>query len=100
MKSYKTNGASEFYCTSCGRKGIPILRRIGKEKEPGHLKKLFCIYCNKEVNHVEIRQNGKYTYNDFSLEYNWGNFTKEGERKLPYKQFESELRKEGITYEG
>ena len=30
---------SEFYCTKCGRRGIPIARRIGSQREAGHLKK-------------------------------------------------------------
>ncbi len=94
MKTYKTNGASDFYCVCCGKKGIPVLRRIGKEKEPGHLKKLFCIYCGREVNHAEVRPNGKYTYVDFSIEYHFGNFTKDGDRILPYKQFEAKVEKE------
>jgi len=77
---------SDFYCTCCGKKGIPIIRKVGKEKEPGHLKKLFCLYCNEEKNMVEIRPNGKYTLEDFEIEYKGGNFIN-GERKKPYKQF-------------
>lgn len=96
MRSFKISGASNFYCTCCGRKGIPILRKIGKEKEPGHLKKLYCLYCGREVNHVEIKPNGKYTLNDFNIEYQYGNFTSTGERKLPYKQFEATLKKENV----
>ena len=40
----KTNNflPSDFYCTECGRKGIPIIRIAGKEREAGHLKKLYC----------------------------------------------------------
>ena len=47
--------SSEFYCTCCGRKGIPIPRKKGSEREAGHLKKLYCIYCKEEVNHIECR---------------------------------------------
>ena len=32
---------SEFYCTKCGSRGIPIARRAGKQREAGHLKKLY-----------------------------------------------------------
>ena len=49
---YMTN---EFYCTSCGNRGIPIQRKVSDKREHFHKKKLFCIYCNKEVNHIECR---------------------------------------------
>ena len=45
----------DFYCTKCSNKGIPCQRRIGHQHSRGHLKKLFCIYCNEEVNHYECR---------------------------------------------
>ena len=41
---------------------------------------------------AEIKQNGKYTLEDFLIEFQNGNFVN-GERKLPYKQFLAELRK-------
>ncbi len=83
---------SDFYCTECGNKGIPIIRS-NKAREPGHLKKLYCLYCNKDTNMIEIKQNGKYTLEDFLIEFNNGNFLN-GERILPYTQFISEYRKE------
>lgn len=94
-KDTRLQKISDFYCTKCGHKGIPVIRT--KEKEPGHLKKLFCLYCQEETNMVEIKQNGKYTLEDFLVEFNNGNF-EDGQRKVPYKQFISEIRKkEGIT---
>lgn len=87
---------SDFYCTVCGKKNFPIIRKPGKEKEPGHLKKLYCIYCQKEQNMIEIKQFGKYTLQDFYIEYNNGNFI-DGIRTLPYKQFISKVEKK--TYE-
>ncbi len=70
---------SEFYCTKCAKRGIPIMRKPGKQKEPGHLKKLFCLNCGEEVNHVEIKPFGGYTYEDFKEEYDLGRFIN-GER--------------------
>ena len=88
---------NNFYCTKCGNKGIPISRKAGKEKEPGHLKKLFCIYCNEEWNMVEIKPNDiHYTLTDFFNEYTYHNFDEEGNRIKPYKQFKEELRKSGV----
>lgn len=89
----KLSRLSDFYCTKCGHKGLPIIRKAGKEKEPGHLKKLFCLYCQDEENMVEIKSSGKYTLEDFLFEYNNGNFV-DGKRVKPYKQFIAEKRKE------
>lgn len=44
-----------FRCTECGKEGIPISRDQGRQREMGHLKKLYCIYCKKETNHIETR---------------------------------------------
>lgn len=79
MKTY-TGVESHFYCTQCGKMGIPIQRKKGQERKSGHLKKLYCLYCGKEVNHVEIRENDNYTYNDFLEEFNLGRF-KNGEKQ-------------------
>lgn len=65
---------SEFYCTKCGNKGLPVMRKKGQQREPGHLKKLFCINCQEEVNHAEIREIGGYTYEDFEKEFKLGRF--------------------------
>ena len=91
-KDVRLQYLSDFYCTKCGHKGIPIIRNNGKAKEPGHLKKLYCLYCNSEQNMVEIKQKGSYTLEDFLIEFENGNF-KDGERILPYKQFISEIKR-------
>ena len=76
MGKNKTFIKSEFYCTCCGKKGIPIARKPGQQREPGHLKKLFCLNCQEETNHVEIRPFGQYQYSDFKEEYDLGRFFK------------------------
>jgi hypothetical protein len=86
---------SEFYCTACGSRGIPIQRRIGAEREAGHLKKIFCLKCQRETNHVECKPYTKYSHKDFLLEFNEHNFTKEGQRILSYGQLRDKLNKEG-----
>ena len=77
---------SDFYCTQCGNKGLPVWRKKGQEREIGHLKILYCIHCNKETNHIEIRADQKYTYEDFKIEFEYGNFTETGERINTYNQ--------------
>ncbi len=47
---------STFKCTVCGKEGIPISRKQSNQREFGHLKKIYCIHCKKETNHVEIRE--------------------------------------------
>lgn len=85
---------SDMYCTQCGEKGIPVQRPVGKEREPGHLKKMYCINCKRAVNMVEVRSFGsKYTYEDFKMEFENGNFDKEGKRVLPLSEFKQKMNK-------
>ena len=60
----------EFYCTKCGHKGIPVMRRISLKKEKFHKKKLYCIYCKEEVNHVEIKN--FYEAEEFKIDFSNG----------------------------
>lgn len=52
MASYENH---DFYCINCGRKGIPLSRRVSLQHGKFHRKKLYCIYCKEEVNHIECR---------------------------------------------
>lgn len=91
---------SDMYCTQCGKKNIPIPRMKGKERENGHLKKMYCIYCQKQTNMVEIRNFGSgYTLDDFLLEFNMKNFDKDGNRKLSWSDFRIHLNKGGGVLE-
>ena len=65
---------SDFYCTKCGKKGIPIARKVGKQREAGHLKRLFCLTCQEETNHAEVRPFGAYDEVDFQREFELGRF--------------------------
>lgn len=93
-KDIRNISLSDFYCTRCGNKGIPVFRTIGQEREPGHLKKMFCLTCQEEVNMAEVRSVGKYNLEDFWIEYEYGNFDKNGNRKEPWKQFTSKKKQE------
>ena len=48
MPKNKEITTSEFYCTKCGKKGIPIARKLGSQREAGHLKRLYCPFCREE----------------------------------------------------
>lgn len=94
-KNLRLNNFSDFYCVNCGKKGIPIVRREGKHRELGHLKKLYCFYCNSEQNMVEIISGSRYTLEDFLIEFNNGNFVN-GQRVKPYKQFIAEIKQKEL----
>ena len=88
---------SRMFCCNCGHEGVPISRRSGQSREAGHLKKLYCIYCGKTWNHVEIRPiYTDYNYEDFNLEMKYHNFNENGERKEPYRIFRGNLKKKGV----
>lgn len=91
-KNIRLQSLSNFYCTCCGNKGIPIFRVSGQEREPGHLKKLYCLFCQQEVNMVEVKPTGKYSLENFLIEYENGNFDNTGNRKEPWKRFCAERR--------
>ncbi len=93
-----TTNVSDFYCTQCGSRGLPVVRTSRKVREPGHLKKLYCLHCKMQTNHAEVRPFGKYNYEDFQIEFIHGNFDSEGQRIDPsYRHFIAEVKqKEGI----
>lgn len=82
---------SDFYCTQCGNKTLMLPRKKNKQRESGHLKKLFCIYCQKENNCVEIKPFGKYRYEDFLIELNNDNFNEDGTRKMTYGELKNKI---------
>lgn len=82
---------SDFYCTKCGNKGIPIARQARAKREAGHLKKLWCPHCKDFINHVECKPSTKYAYEDFLIEFQENNFDDEGNRKKPYSELKQSL---------
>lgn len=87
---------NEFYCVICGSRGIPVVRRRGKEREAGHLKKLFCLTCQQETNHAECRPWSGYTKEDFDIEYKYHNFDADGNRIRTYGELRSIINNEKI----
>lgn len=54
MRRYKTaKTIHRFFCTHCGREGVPLARSLGHGYKPLHLKYLWCPWCKKYYNHVE-----------------------------------------------
>lgn len=83
----------EFYCTRCGnRQMFSIPRPTAKQRPAGHLKKMFCFNCKKEVNFVECKPfSKKYNYRDFLLEFYGKNFDENGNRLQDYGTFKNEV---------
>jgi hypothetical protein len=95
MKRFITD--HEFYCTQCGKRGLDVIRQQGKDRGAGHLKKLYCLNCDKETNHAECKPSStKYNYSDFYIEYTFNNFDEEGNRRMPYGLFRAKLHNEGV----
>lgn len=65
---------NKFFCTECGKEGISVIRQENRQREIGHLKKLYCLNCKKETNHAEIREMEGYSQQDFQQEYELGRF--------------------------
>ncbi len=72
-KNYKAT-PSRFFCTECGKEGITIQRKKGQQRAPGHLKKIYCLYCKKETNHFEIRDIDIEGLEQFQKEFRLGRF--------------------------
>ena len=69
-----------FYCINCGNKGIPLMRKQGFKHEGMHRKKLYCVHCKQEVNHVECK-----TYDEveeFRYNFEHGVYKNEAEESL------------------
>lgn len=50
--NYETH---DFYCLNCGQKALPLMRERGHKHKQYHRKRLYCPYCRKDCNHIEIR---------------------------------------------
>ena len=74
--------SSEFWCISCGKKGIPIVRKHGRTREKGQRKGLYCVNCRAVINHVETRneEEARRFLEDFAA----GKYAEEAERSKEY----------------
>lgn len=72
----------DFYCMSCGNKGIPLSRSVGFQRSKFHRKKLYCVFCKREVNHVECRN--PMEVNKFKEDFSNGLFVEEVEASIEF----------------
>ena len=94
MASYENH---DFYCMNCGRKGIPLSRRVSLQHGKFHRKKLYCIYCKEEVNHIECRTPEE--VEEFKENFENGVYKDEAQDSLSYVRScgirQDDLRQEG-----
>ncbi len=95
MSSGRNITDHDFYCTRCGKKGIPVCR-TGRNRETGHLKKLYCIHCGIQTNHAECISGTKYSKEDFIKEFEAGNFNDEGLRIVALEEWQANLKSKDI----
>lgn len=50
----------DFYCINCGNKSMTLPRLRSHQHAKLHLKKLWCIHCKQEFNHVEVKNEQDY----------------------------------------
>ena len=50
---------NDFYCLLCGKKSFTLPRKDCKRKEKFHRKKLYCLNCRCEVNHIELKSDAE-----------------------------------------
>ena len=75
-----------FYCIQCGKKGIPLARQVGHQRSSFHRKKLYCVYCKQEVNHVECRNYEE--VEKFKEDFENGVFEDEAKESISYVRTE------------
>lgn len=75
--AYQSN---RFFCTKCGKEGLPIYRNQGHFHPKFHKKKLYCIYCKNDINHIECK-NEEDIY-EFKMNFNKGVYANEAEESL------------------
>ena len=81
-KRIKNKEHHDFYCLKCGNKGIPLMRVRTRDREKFHRKKLYCIYCREEVNHMECRNQAE--IDEFKDAFERGEFIDEAEESISY----------------
>ena len=78
-QQYETH---KFFCIKCGKEGIPIARKCGQLRSGEHRKKLWCLHCKCEINHIECRTEAEIT--EFKERWAKGDFREEAENSLDH----------------
>lgn len=74
----------DFYCISCGKKGIPLMRPVYNRKGKSHLKRLYCPNCRHTVNHLECTTLAE--VEEFKAKFEAGEYIEEARRELSFEE--------------
>lgn len=77
--SYST---SRFMCSYCGKEGIPLPRKNGKQRKTFHRKKMYCIHCQNTVNHIECKSDEDVAI--FNQDFKNGVYVNESKESLDF----------------
>ena len=77
---YGNSEEHSFWCINCGKRGIPLSRTTGRQRERFHRKKLYCPNCKVTVNHIECKNSIE--IEQFQEEYQAGNFQEEAKESV------------------
>ena len=80
--SCKSFTGHDFYCIKCGNKGIPLMRKNCLKHKGFHRKKLYCIHCKEEINHVECKTQEE--VDKFKTDFENGVYTNEAEESISF----------------
>jgi hypothetical protein len=83
----------DFYCIQCGKRGIPVVRNKGQQRDKHHLKKLFCLTCQMEINHVECKNYAEVI--EFKEKFEKGEFIDAAQESISYVR-DSGFRKDNL----
>lgn len=72
----------DFYCINCGKRGLPLPRKICMQHEKFHRKRMYCPWCKIEVAHVEVRTPEE--AQEFIDLYEEGSFTEEAAESIKH----------------
>lgn len=72
----------KFFCINCGQESIPLARNAGFKKGKFHRKKLWCIHCQQEVNHIECQTMDD--VEEFRLNFENGVYKDEAQESLSF----------------
>lgn len=78
-KSWTTH---DFYCMCCGTKGIPVPRAGNKMKQKFHRKRMYCLRCRTDTNHIECRNEKEVT--QFLEDFKNGVYLEEAKETMEY----------------
>ena len=60
MAKSKATDFHDFYCIHCGNKSMTLPRLRSHQHSKLHRKKLWCIHCKQEFNHIEVKNDQDY----------------------------------------